>query len=171
MKPGIKMPIRNYVIVLLLLFPAPLLAGSQPSSPISLSCQTALVTQMQMVQCQEPPRHGSIVANFLVGSAPAIPMGAAEYPEYEIEGAKVIYRIRPRRDLLLPVGDEIRFRLHKRDLLVLTDDADKEIVFNVVAMTLKEKRRLTQQAAERKGESRPRHCLAADGEVVPCGDN
>jgi hypothetical protein len=98
-------------------------------------------------------------------------MGPAECPEYEIEGAKVTYRIRPRRDLLLPVGDEIRFRIHKRDLLVLTDDADKETVFSVVAMTLNDRHKLKEQAAEKRIELRPRHCLNADGDIVPCGEN
>lgn len=132
--------------------------------------QSALITRMRMVHCMEPPRHGSVMADILVGSAPPTAMGAAECPEYEIEAAKVFYRIRPRKDVLLPVGEEIRFRIHKRDLLVLTDDADKELVFSVVEMTLRSKREPV-QGPERVSNAKPRKCLTIEGEIVECGES
>lgn len=155
---------------LTLVFPHGLLAGSHPSSAAPPAYETALVTRMRMVQCQEPPRRGGFMTNFMIGSAPPTPMGPADCPEYEIEGVKVTYRIRPRRDLLLPVGDEVKFRIHKRDLLVLAEDANKEIVFSVVAMTLKTKRSTPELVAEHAAESRSRKCLTMEGEVVPCGE-
>lgn len=131
--------------------------------------ETALVTHMHMAHCMEPPRHGGFVTDSIVGPAPATPAGAAECPEYEIEGARVSYRIRPRRDVLLPVGDEVHFRLHKRDLLILTDDASKELVFSVVEMTLKSKHPAPELVADQNKEQHSRKCLTMEREVVPCG--
>ena len=147
-----------------------IVAVSASAAPVSPKYQSALITRMRMVHCMEPPRRGSVVADILVGSAPPTAMGAAECPEYEIEAAKVFYRIRPRKDVLLPVGEEIRFRMHKRDLLVLTDDADKELVFSVVEMTLRSKRESPQSGAERISDSKPRKCLTMEGDVVECGE-
>lgn len=135
----------------------------------SPSYQTALVTGMHMVHCAEPPRHGGFLSNFVVGSGPPIPLGPSECPEYEIEGPKVTYRIRPRRDLLLPVGDEVKFRIFKRDLLILTEDANKEIVFSVVGMTLRNRNAKPVVVAGSTPEVRPRKCLSMEGDVVACG--
>ena len=131
---------------------------------------TALVIRMRMVQCAQAPRHGGLVTDILVGSAP-MGVGNAECPEYEIEGPKVLYRIRPRRDVLLPVGDEVRFRLHKRDLLILTEDTNKEIVFSVVGMELKSRRApAPENTVEKSREVSNRNCLTMEGEVAPCRD-
>ncbi len=97
-------------------------------------------------------------------------MGAAECPEYEIEAAKVFYRIRPRRDVLIPVGDEIRFRIHKRDLLVLTEDANKELVFSVVEMSLKTKHDPPELVSSKTPERASRKCLTMEGDIVECGE-
>lgn len=132
--------------------------------------QSALITRMRMVHCIEPPRRGGLMTDILAGSAPPTAMGSAECPEYEIEAAKVFYRIRPRKDVLLPVGEEIRFRIHKRDLLVLTDDADKELVFSVVEMTLRTKRDPAQTSVEPMSNAKSRKCLTMEGEVVDCGE-
>lgn len=156
------MPIRIAGIMLLLLFVPPEL----PAAPTSY--ENALVTRMRMVQCQEPPQRGGLITNFVIGSAPPIAIGGAECPEYEIEGAKVFYRVRPRRDILIPVGEEVRFRIHKRDLLILTEDANKEIVMSVVEMTLKSKHHAPQLVDEQSDDHRPRKCLTMEGEVVPC---
>lgn len=147
-----------------------LLATSAAASAGSPAYQTAMVVSMQMVQCAEPPRHGGFLSNFVVGSGPPIPAGPSKCPEYEIQGPKVTYRIRPRRDLLLPVGEKIKYRIFRRDILVLTEDANKEIVFGVVGMTLRT-RSTSPARTERTSLPHARKCLTMEGDVVPCGEN
>ena len=129
--------------------------------------EDALVVEMIMVSCGEPP-HSSVVAGLLGGAHP--PSGAFyQCPEYVLESRVVRYRIRPRKEVLLPVGDTVRFRTHKRDLMLLTEDTDKEIPCGVVEMRLL--RRI--DAAEEKprpisGTPAVRKCLSASGDVIPC---
>ena len=60
-------------------------------------------------------------------------------PEYVLQGARVIYRIRPKDDkhpTLLPIGETAEFRIEKDKLILRVPEAnDKEREYSVVSMT------------------------------------
>ena len=64
--------------------------------------------------------------------------------EYVLQAEKVTYRIRPRNEkhpVLLPVGDQAQFRLHKDKMLMRVGNPDnqnldkKELEYVVISMT------------------------------------
>ncbi len=128
--------------------------------------EDALVVEMVMVSCGEPP-HSSVVAGLLGGAHPPT-ASLYQCPEYVLESPAVRYRVHPRKDVLLPVGETVRFRIHKRDLMLLTDDANKEIPCGVVEMKLLRRMEKTQESRRNNDAAFARKCLSASGEVTPC---
>ncbi len=125
--------------------------------------ERALVVKMRMVSCSDPPRRGFVQE--LVNP----PVPPWECPEYDLEGSRVTYRVRPRRDVLVPVGQEIQFRMKKRDFLLLTEDANKEIPCAVVSMSLRKVSEEDLPVEEvRKPAKHPRVCLGPGGEMQAC---
>lgn len=62
--------------------------------------------------------------------------------EYVLQGDRIIYRIRPtdtKHPNLLPVGDTIRYRIHKDKMYVLDREGDsKEREYSVVSMQMRQ---------------------------------
>lgn len=60
-------------------------------------------------------------------------------PEYTLRSDKVLYRIRPRDEkhpVLLPVGEDAQFRIHRDKLILKIDElGGKERDYTVVSMT------------------------------------
>jgi len=65
--------------------------------------------------------------------------------EYLLQSDTVIYRIRPvdeKHTVLLPVGQNAQYRIHKdKMLLQVEDDDDKERAYSVVSMTPRAERK------------------------------
>lgn len=106
---------------------------------ISLAAQTRIyqkgaVTRMRMAQCM--PISGGLKAT-LAGLPAAIP-SADTCPEYTLVSDKVIYVVVAKSSKeLIPLADDIDFRLHKNELLIHLDDTTREIRLAVRSMTLR----------------------------------
>lgn len=61
--------------------------------------------------------------------------------EYVLQGDRIVYHIRPtetKHPMLLPVGDTVKYRLHKDKLYVLNSESDsKEREYSVVSMQVR----------------------------------
>ena len=72
--------------------------------------------------------------------------------EYVLQTDRVIYHIRPsdqKHAILLPIGDSIRFRIHKDKFLVLDSERDKkERVYTVVSMEPRQQNEVAKNAPE-----------------------
>lgn len=89
----------------------------------------ALVTRMYQVQCNP--------TGFMATMAGPSPGLSATCSEYVIVSETVEYRIRPHKNqVLLPVGEPVRFAFSKSHLLVRPDDADQDYEFDVISMEL-----------------------------------
>jgi hypothetical protein len=110
-------------LAVLVLFSSAAMGGGFRREAVVISMDTVLCTQ----------RHGVIAA--LSGSAS--PM-AATCSEYVMTTSDVEYRIRPHKhEVLLPVGEPVKFRFTKDRLLVRPDDGDQDYEFDVISMELK----------------------------------
>jgi hypothetical protein len=62
--------------------------------------------------------------------------------EYVLEGDRIVYHIRPvdtKHPQLLPVGDSVRYRIHKDKMYVLDREGDtKERVYTVTSMQIRQ---------------------------------
>jgi hypothetical protein len=62
--------------------------------------------------------------------------------EYVLQGDRIVYRIRPtdtKHPVLLPVGDAVRYRIHKDKMYVLDREGDhKEREYSVVSMQVRD---------------------------------
>lgn len=136
----------------------------------SYAQETAMVLRMRTVPCT------SSRGSFL--SALAGPAAQAELScsEFTLRSAKVEYRVRPRRDVLLPVGERVQIRMAKKDLLIRLDDGVKDIRSDVTEMYLLEDAASTPSAQERapmrdtsaRSVTHIGMCFTRTGDVVPC---
>jgi len=95
--------------------------------------QHGTVVRMRMGDCTFPP-HG-FMATF---GAPQMQMPAEVCPEYTLVSDKVVYVIVGRSsNQLIPLADEIDFRLQKGELAVRVDDAKHESKFSIREMILR----------------------------------
>lgn len=102
--------------------------------------QRATVVHMNTVKCMAMQSDSRGVVGALFGQAQAAQAQNMYCSEYILQSERVLYRVQPRKGgdpLLLPIGDEVQFRMDKNHLLVRPEDSDREYEFNVVAMTLR----------------------------------
>jgi hypothetical protein len=110
-------------LAVLVLFSSAAMGGSFRREAMVISMDTVLCTQ----------RHGVIAA--LSGSASPT---ATTCSEYVMTTGGVEYRIRPHKhEVLLPVGEPVKFRFTRDRLLVRPDDGDQDYEFDVISMELK----------------------------------
>ena len=95
--------------------------------------QHGTVVRMHMGQCM-PEHHG-----FMLAMSGAGPQNAPEAcPEYTLVAEKVVYVIVGRStNQLVPLADEIDFRLQNAELAVRVDDAKHESKFGIREMILR----------------------------------
>lgn len=103
--------------------------------------QHGTVVRMHMGQCM-PERHG-----FMLAMSGAEPQNAPEAcPEYTLVSEKVVYVIVGRStNQLVPLADEIDFRLQNAELAVRVDDAKHESKFAIREMILRSQWDLVQK--------------------------
>lgn len=98
------------------------------------------LTKMESVPCGYAQSSGKGVAGDLLGTdSSKTKTQEVLCEEYTVETKDVIYRIRPKdtkHPVLLPIGGEADFRLHKDELLLRIPEADdKERSYQVLSMT------------------------------------
>lgn len=98
------------------------------------------LTKMESVPCGYSQSSGKGVAGEILGTDSAkTKTQEVLCEEYTLETKNVIYRIRPKdakHPILLPIGGEADFRLHKDELLLRIPEADdKERSYQVLSMT------------------------------------
>lgn len=153
---------------------------------VSTASDKALVTSMKKVKC------GARFAKFSMVDTLAGPDTATSElscMEVTLRTPKVQYRLRPERQMLLPVGSTVNVRVDKKRVMVQIEDT-KEVRCEVVSMDLLDE---TGQPIEpREIDGVPitamtapylaprtatrvtpptvhRNCLTMEGDVVPCG--
>lgn len=98
------------------------------------------LTKMESVPCGTSQSSGKGVAGELLGTdSSKVKTQEVLCEEYTLEAKDVIYLIRPRdskHEVLLPIGGEADFRLHKDELLLRVPEGDdKERAYQVLSMT------------------------------------
>lgn len=93
--------------------------------------EKASVTRMETVRCSNPPSRG--FWSSLAGPA-ATPEGACS--EYTIQTEKVEFRLRPRRLVILPVGEQVDLRVTKKQVVIRVEDSPDEIDCDVFSMRM-----------------------------------
>ncbi len=147
------------------------------------AADNALVTSMKTVKCGAPLAKINVLS-VLVG--PDTSNSDASCMEFTLRTSKVQYRLRPERQMLLPVGSTVRVRIHRKHVMVQADD-EKEVRCGVMSMDLLDE---SGQPIEPREEQEParfpiysphrmpprivadeqdRHCLNMQGDVVRCG--
>ena len=148
--------------------------------------EKALVTSMKKVKCGAPVAKFSVI-EALVGPDTITP--DLSCLEFTLRTPKIQYRLRPSRQMLVPVGSTVQVRFDKKHVLVQIEDA-KAVRCEVVSMDLLdedgqpvEPREIEAIAMPPIGQafiphssprvmphSSTRNCLTIEGEVVPCGN-
>lgn len=156
------------------------------SALTTIAAEKGIVTSMKKVKCGAP------VAKFSVMEALAGPnMISADLSclEFTLRTTNVQYRLRPKRQMLLPVGSNVSVRVDKKHVMVQVEDS-KQVQCEVVSMDLLDENGEPVEPREMQGfpmppmsqsyvQSRPtprvmprpekRNCLTLEGDVVPCG--
>ena len=149
----------------------------------------AVVTSMKTVKCGAPLAKTTVLT---VLGGPDMESAALSCMEFTLRTTKVQYRLRPSRQMILPVGSTVGVRVDKKFVMVRVDDG-KEIRCTVMSMDLLDG---NGQPVEPREESMPmagvggmnvwgmprqsepvvvpterkRTCLNTEADVVPCGD-
>lgn len=102
--------------------------------------QSGKILQMDSVQCGMAEKDAKSFAGEMLGTDSGHKKTQEVLcQEYVLQGARVIYRIRPRDEkhpALLPVGEQAQFRLEKDKMVLRVEDLDsKEREYIVVSMT------------------------------------
>lgn len=98
------------------------------------------LTKMESVPCGTSQSSGKGIAGDLIGTdSSKVKTQEVLCEEYTLETKGVVYRIRPKdakHAILLPIGGEADFRLHKDELILRVPEADdKERSYEVLSMT------------------------------------
>ncbi|HKW87945.1 MAG TPA: hypothetical protein VJN21_04230 [Candidatus Acidoferrales bacterium] len=98
------------------------------------------LTKMESVPCGYSQSSGKGIAGDLIGSdSSKTKTQEVLCEEYTLETKTVVYRIRPKdakHPVLLPIGGEADFRIHKDELLLRVPESDdKERSYEVLSMT------------------------------------
>lgn len=156
------------------------------SSMIAVAGDKALVTSMKKVKCGAPVAKFTVM-EALIGTNPVTP--DLSCLEFTLRTPRVQYRLRPSRQMLLPVGSTVAVRVDKKHVMVQIEDT-KEVRCEVVSMDLLDEYGRPVEPRETEAfpmppagpsyasrtphvvpQPSPRNCLTMDGDVVPCGGN
>ncbi len=111
--------------------------------------QLGTVTHMEMKDCM------LVHSGFLSVMANTPKETAGVCPEYTLVNDRVVYVVDGKRSgQLIPLAEEIQFRLHKNELLVRIDDEKNESRFSIKEMVLKEDWKRDQRLRETQAELR-----------------
>lgn len=117
------MKTRLMLAVLLLGFAVPAMGGEK-------SYQKGVLLEMESVSCGYDEKSGKSFGGALIGTdSGSRKTKEMLCQEYTLRGERVIYRIRPKEEkkpLLLPVGEEIEYRIDKEKMKVLVREIDKK---------------------------------------------
>lgn len=102
--------------------------------------QRGRILRMESVSCGSAEKSGKTFAGEILGTDSANRKTKETLcQEYVVESQKVSYRIRPldeKHPVLLPVGEDAEFRIHKDKLYLKVNELDgKERDYSVVSMT------------------------------------
>lgn len=134
----------------------------------------ALVTSMRTVPCAARPSFMTMMAGAAAADV------SYSCTEFTLRTDRVQLRVRPRKDVLLPVGDMVAVKLSNKEVLVRLDDTTKDIRCEAIEMTLldAEGKPMEEEKLQRRRPSQmntsgvPGHarlCLNTQtGDVVPC---
>jgi hypothetical protein len=136
-----------------------LLCCAIPALALSGNMEKATVHSMRKVPCAEAQTSGR--GGFFSGLANSGVGMPGECVEYELHTAKVVYIIRPNRNILLLLGGDVSIKLAGDELLMRTPDAPKDVRCSVVGMSL-----LTD--VNKSELTRTRVCLNEDGREITC---
>jgi hypothetical protein len=105
--------------------------------------QTGKLVQMESVACGVDENSGKSLAGEIIGTDSAHKKTHELLcQEYILQSDKVIYRIRPKDEkhpALLPVGEQVQFRMEKDKMVLRVEDLDdKDRDYIVVSMTPRE---------------------------------
>jgi len=135
-----------------------------PAGAVMGAMEKATVHAMRKVPCMDSPGGGR--PGFGGGG------GVPECTEYELRSAKVSYRIRPRRSILLLLGGDVSIKLAGDQLLLHSNESVKDIHCDVLEMWLnsEEDKREQEKAWERERDRsyNPQPCYSASGRETPC---
>lgn len=149
----------------------------------AIAADKALVTSMKKVKCGAPVAKFTVM-EALIGSNPVTP--DLSCLEFTLRTPRVQYRLRPSRQMLLPVGSTVTVRVDKKHVMVQIEDA-KAVRCEVVSMDLLDEYGRPVEPRETEAfpmppvgpsfartprvvpQPSPRNCLTMDGDVVPCG--
>lgn len=121
-----------------------------------------MIVRMAVAKCSGVD-HGGFM-NALAGSSNA-DVGMCRV--YTMKTDRVVYRLQTRKDLLLPLGEDIEFRMSHKELLVKQDDSVDEARFTVISMKLVGEADEEDQRAIRTFAN---HCMNSHGVVMDCGE-
>ncbi len=123
------MRVRAILLGLVLVFAGPAQGGSG-------YFQRGKIIAMHTAKCTFIPAGGFHLTVALFGTAdPREGTGQPMCPEYMLEGDRVNYRIRPlKADVLLPLGTEVQFKLHKGRMVLQPEDSKREYKFEIYEM-------------------------------------
>jgi hypothetical protein len=101
--------------------------------------ERATITKMESVDCGVDEKGGESVAGELLGTDSTHKKTRKMLcPEYVLRSQRIVYRVRPKDDkhpVLLPVGEEAKFRIKKDVMLMRVPEGDdKEHAYTVVSM-------------------------------------
>jgi len=148
-------------------FTLSLLLGVLAMVPISPAqaqqYERGTVTKMRMTECFSSHKVLAALGGSMTAPTPGI------CPEYTLVGSKVVYVVLGKRvDQLIPLAEEIIFRIHKNEISVRIDDERHEARFSVSQMMLRpdwereELRREKQNEAREGNKLRGRQELGRD---------
>jgi len=98
--------------------------------------QRGKIIAMHTAKCTFIPSGGFHLSVALFGTAdPREGTGQPMCPEYMLQGDRVNYRIRPlKADVLLPLGTEVQFKLHKGRMVLQAEDSKRQYKFEIYEM-------------------------------------
>jgi len=122
-----------------------LILGALAQAKDSKFYQKGTLTQMEAVSCGYEEKDGKGIAGALIGTdSEHKKTHEMLCQEYVLKADRMVYRIRSKEEkhpVLLPVGDNVQFRIKKDHLLLLAPELDsKEREFFVTSMTPREEK-------------------------------
>ncbi len=124
------------------------------------------IVRMSVVSCMGAEHKGimDVIGGGMTGGGG--PEGLCR--EFTLKSDKVVYRIRTRKEVLLPLGEDVDFRLARKDLVIKQDDEPDELKFTVLSMKLISEADEADQRAVRLFSN---HCIDAHGKITVCKTN
>jgi hypothetical protein len=115
--------------------------------------QSAVLLSMQSAKCGVTQKDGKSITGEILGTdADKRQASDVLCQEYVLQADRVIYHIRPadeKHAALLPVGDEVRFRIQKTKFFVFDPQRDKkERAYTVVSMEPRQQNEVAKNAPE-----------------------